>query len=145
MGSGCWAGAVPSPGTTGLARGCQSGPTAAVLPLQADPVVAAGDVGQGVPPRTRPHPYLASQRLFFSCCLVMPGNPHGSFLGARAVNPISSAGQSCVLTLLTPSQAVPAHGCLFFFFIVPHPIPDPAAFPAGELEKLLKIKVLWET
>lgn len=69
-GSGCRAGAVPSPGTMGLAGGfnpdgCRSGSTADASPHQADPVVTAGDVGQGVPPSYPSSSLLGQRALVF--------------------------------------------------------------------------------
>lgn len=66
---------------------------------------AGGDTGQGITPwpASDPSGQGICQCLFF--LTLMPGNAQGCVWGAQAVNPIGSASFSCILTLLTPSQA----------------------------------------
>lgn len=71
-----------------------------------------------------------------------PSHGAGSFWGTRAVNLTAQLGRTALshcLHLPKLSHFSP------WFLIVPYLSPDPADFPAGELNKQQKIKVLWET
>lgn len=54
-------------------------------------------------------PWPASDPLGQGICqclfLLVPGNTQGCAWGAQAVHALGSASSSCILTLLTPSQA----------------------------------------